>query len=139
MTKEQAAAEVKAQLKAGKNLVEITVAAKAVGVPAADLTTALIQAGQNPVTVAQAVAFTNPEQAAAINRAAAEAAPTLAAQIEQAILTVPAVNPSEVLKETAVGRDDRQVEVAPQVEQQLLQQQLPPIVAENPSQAGSPN
>lgn len=84
MTKEQAAAEVKAQLKDGKSLDQIAKAAKTAGVPAAELATALIQENQNPVEVTTAVVKENPDQAANITTAAIKAAPTVAQAISKA-------------------------------------------------------
>jgi hypothetical protein len=84
MTKEQAADEVKAQLKDGKSLDEITAAAKTAGVPATELATALIQAGQNPTAVTTAVVKANPAEAAKITTAAIKAAPSVAQEISKA-------------------------------------------------------
>jgi hypothetical protein len=103
MTTDQAAAEVKAQLKEGKSLADITASAKAAGVSATELTTALIQAGQTPSLVAKAVAAANPAEVAAITKAAVAAAPTQAASIQAAVLSIPGVNPSVVLAPTAAA------------------------------------
>ena len=62
MTAAQISAEVSAQLGAHKTLAQIAEEAKAAGVPASALTTALIAAGQDAAFVAQDVAFIYPQE-----------------------------------------------------------------------------
>jgi hypothetical protein len=138
MTKDQAAAEVKAQLKDGKSLADITASAKDAGVAAAELTTALIQSGQNPSVVAKAVAAANPTEAAAITKAAVTAAPTQAASIQKAVLSVPGVNPTAVLSATASDRP-QQARQEQRREQREEHHQPSGGGAERPKGTASPN
>jgi hypothetical protein len=143
MTKDQATAEIKAQLKDGKSLADISATAKDAGVTAADLTTALIQAGQNPSVVAKAVAAANPAEASAITKAAVAAAPTQAASIQKAVLSVPGVNPSDVLIATASDRpqQSRQEQRQEQRQEHQRQEQHQPSGggAERPKNTASPS
>ncbi|MDD4910683.1 MAG: hypothetical protein PHP57_00165 [Sideroxydans sp.] len=111
MTAAQVKAEVAEQVKNKKSLADIAAEAKEAGVPAADLTTALIEAGQPATSVAAAVAAANPKEAAAVKSAAIAAAPAGERDaIQQALITTPGVNPGDVAGATAA-----QAPVAPQL------------------------
>lgn len=121
MTAQQVAQEVTAQLKAGKGLEAIAKAAHDAGLQPEQVASSLISAGQNPAAVVTALIKANPDaavsitaaavtmepaQAAAITAAAVAAAPQQRQAITTAALTVPGVNPGEVLAATAAGRNE---------------------------------
>jgi len=103
MSNEQVAAEVRVQIRNGRSLDIIASEAKKAGLNSAQITTAMIQAGQVPASVVTAMVSANPEQAAAIVNAAIAAAPDQRRAILSAALTVPGVNPSSILAATATG------------------------------------
>lgn len=119
MSQQQVATEIGAQLKSRVSLDQIAKEANDAGLNLAQVTEVLIKAGQRPAAVVRAVISVNPAasesvaavavtfapagQASEIAAAAGAAAPSQAAAIIAAILTVPGVNPADVLSSTAAG------------------------------------
>jgi len=118
MDARQLSQEVKVWLKSGNSLVVIAKAAHDAGLNSEQVASSLIESGQNPAEVVAALikidpnaarlitvaALTKkPAQASAITAAAISAAPQQSRAIILEALTVPDVNPSDVLSATASG------------------------------------
>lgn len=119
MSQQQMVIETSAQLNAGASLEMIAKQANAAGLNPAKLVEVLIQAGQDPIAVvsimigmnpsaaesiAAAAVAASPGQAGEITNAAIVAAPAQSKSIVLAVLTVPGVNPGDVLSASASGR-----------------------------------
>ncbi len=137
MSSQEVTDEVGSQLKYGSSLIHIGKEAKTAGLNLAQVTEALIKFGQNPIAVVKQLIALNPAEAASITAAAVKMAPAQAPQITAAavtllpkqakaitqaavdaapsqtkaiitaVLTVPGVNPADVLAATASGGDSR--------------------------------
>ncbi|MBI3480671.1 MAG: hypothetical protein HY016_10015 [Nitrosomonadales bacterium] len=125
MTALQVSQEVTVQLLAGKNIDTVAKAAHEAGLLSAQIASSLIQAGQKPVAVVSTVVSMdplaaapitaaalaiNPAQAGVITAAAIAAAPEQSGTIVATALTVPKVDPSQVMPATAAGGDKNQAE-----------------------------
>lgn len=118
MTAQQLSQEVKVWIMAGKAVDTIANAAHDAGLKSEQVASSLIESGQNPAAVVAALIKVDPQaaglitvaaltmrpaQAAAITAAAISAAPLQSRTIILEALTVPEVNPSDVLSATAAG------------------------------------
>ena len=118
MTAQQLSQEVKVWLKSGKAPDAIARAAHDAGLNSEQVASCLIESGQNPAAVVAALIKIDPQaavlitvaaltmkpaQASAITAAAVSAAPQQSRAIILEALTVPEVNPSDVLSATASG------------------------------------
>ncbi|MFZ5524248.1 MAG: hypothetical protein ACOY9D_09245 [Pseudomonadota bacterium] len=121
MTAQQITQEVMLWLMSGMSLDEIAKSTHQTGLKSEQVASSLIQSGQNPAAVVTALSKVDPEaailvtvealtlkpaQAAEITAAAIAASPKQSREIIQEALTVPGVNPTDILSATAAGASE---------------------------------
>ena len=108
MSPDEVNREVHRQLTFGAEPIQVGREARRVHIGSAQVAEAMIKSQENPILVVKVLIALNPNDAAVITAAVVKMVPDQSKAIITAVLTIPGVNPADVLAATASGGESHE-------------------------------